>query len=151
MVKNTFARSAFSWAVTWLPRPGECWFTMTSVDWTRPFVFSRRLQNKYFFSFFASGTYIKLTGVWRQIDWCKFRPNSTNRSRVINVFWPANSTRSDYSSQSERYGSKWLFWLVWGEPLAHVHTYSIVYMYVCMHICTCMYVCIPYPPIKLQN
>ena len=36
--------------------------------------------------FFASGTYIKLTGVWRQIDWCKFRPNSTNLSRVINVF-----------------------------------------------------------------
>ena len=70
---------------------------MTSVDWTQPFVFSRRLQNKYFFSFFASGTYIKLTGVWRQIDWCKFHPNSTNCSRVINVFWPANSTRSDYS------------------------------------------------------
>ena len=48
-------------------------------------IFKKTPEQVLLFSF-ASGTYIKRTGVRRQIDWCKFHPNSTNHSRVINVF-----------------------------------------------------------------
>ena len=47
---------------------------------------------------FASQTYIRICGLWRRVDWCKCRQNSTYRSKVIHTYCYANSTRAYYST-----------------------------------------------------
>ena len=46
----------------------------------------------------ASTPNIRIAGVVRQVNWCKFRRNSTYRSRVMGTSWCANSTRTEYST-----------------------------------------------------